>query len=139
MVKLKKNSISISIVTSLLVLISLVILAFDFNIKPGASSFIETDEYLHVSKGVINAQNFQIPIGNSMQEALITTTIKNIDISWIVCILMISYLIFIVFLARGKVINMKKHLIQIVIVTLFIIANLIRISMHISYLTDILT
>lgn len=133
------HSLLIPSIISISTFVILMFLSFNFDIKPGAYSFVEGDKLLTVSKGVINTQNFDIITeSNSLKIALITDAIKNIDISWVVCLLMLSYLVFIISLTKCKTVSMKKHWVSIVVATLFIAANLVRISQNLSYLSGII-
>lgn len=137
-ITLRIRSLLIPLIISISTFVILMFLSFNFNIKPGAYSFVEDGKILTLSKGVTNTQSFEIHTDNSLKTVLITNEIKKIDISWIVCILMFSYLIFIISLMKYKSINMKKYWLSILIVALFIVANLIRIAQSISDLSDIL-
>ena len=133
---MKKNSLMISAITSSFLFILLMIMAFVFHIKPGTYSMTETSEYFIVTSGIINTQNFYIPIDNSLQMLLIQSYTKNIDMSWGICIFMFVSLIFIALLTKGEMKNIKKYIGLISIITLLFAANLIRVFSFVSYLTN---
>ena len=133
---MKKNSLMISAIISSFLFILLMIMAFVFHIKPGTYSMTETSEYFIVTSGMINTQNFYIPIDNSLQMLLIQSYTKNIDMSWGICIFMFVSLIFIVLLTKGEMKNIKKYIGLISIITLLFAANLIRVFSFVSYLTN---
>ncbi len=134
--KMKKNSLMISAIISSFLFILLMIMAFVFHIKPGTYSMTETSEYFIVTSGIINTQNFYIPIDNSLQMLLIQSYTKNIDMSWGICIFMFVSLIFIALLTKGEMKNIKKYIGLISIITLLFAANLIRVFSFVSYLTN---
>ncbi len=134
--KMKKNSLMISAIISSFLFILLMIMAFVFHIKPGTYSITETSEYFIVTSGIINTQNFYIPIDNSLQMLLIQSYTKNIDMSWGICIFMFVSLIFIALLTKGEMKNIKKYIGLISIITLLFAANLIRVFSFVSYLTN---
>ena len=131
-----KNSLMISAIISSFLFILLMIMAFVFHIKPGTYSMTETSEYFIVTSGIINTQNFYIPIDNSLQMLLIQSYTKNIDMSWGICIFMFVSLIFIALLTKGEMKNIKKYIGLISIITLLFAANLIRVFSFVSYLTN---
>ena len=133
---MKKNSLMISAIISSFLFILLMIMAFVFHIKPGTYSMTETSEYFIVTSGMINTQNFYIPIDNSLQMLLIQSYMKNIDMSWGICIFMFVSLIFIALLTKGEMKNIKKYIGLISIITLLFAANLIRVFSFVSYLTN---
>ncbi len=133
---MKKNSLMISAIISSFLFILLMIMAFVFHIKPGTYSITETSEYFIVTSGIINTQNFYIPIDNSLQMLLIQSYTKNIDMSWGICIFMFVSLIFIALLTKGEMKNIKKYIGLISIITLLFAANLIRVFSFVSYLTN---
>lgn len=133
---MKKNSLMISAIISSFLFILLMIMAFVFHIKPGTYSITETSEYFIVTSGMINTQNFYIPIDNSLQMLLIQSYMKNIDMSWGICIFMFVSLIFIALLTKGEMKNIKKYIGLISIITLLFAANLIRVFSFVSYLTN---
>ncbi len=133
---MKKNSLMISAIISSFLFILLMIMAFVFHIKPGTYSMTETSEYFIVTSGIINTQNFYIPIDNSLQMLLIQSYTKNIDMSWGICIFMFVSLIFIALLTKGEMKNIKKYIGLISIITLLFAANLIRVFSFVSYLTN---
>ena len=133
---MKKNSLMISAIISSFLFILLMIMAFVFHIKPGTYSMTETSEYFIVTSGMINTQNFYIPIDNSLQMLLIQSYTKNIDMSWGICIFMFVSLIFIALLTKGEMKNIKKYIGLISIITLLFAANLIRVFSFVSYLTN---
>ena len=133
---MKKNSLMISAIISSFLFILLMIMAFVFHIKPGTYSMTETSEYFIVTSGIINTQNFYIPIDNSLQMLLIQSYTKYIDMSWGICIFMFVSLIFIALLTKGEMKNIKKYIGLISIITLLFAANLIRVFSFVSYLTN---
>ena len=133
---MKKNALMISAIISSFLFILLMIMAFVFHIKPGTYSMTETSEYFIVTSGIINTQNFYIPIDNSLQMLLIQSYTKNIDMSWGICIFMFVSLIFIALLTKGEMKNIKKYIGLISIITLLFAANLIRVFSFVSYLTN---
>ena len=133
---MKKNSLMISAIISSFLFILLLIMSFVFHIKPGTYSMTETSEYFIVTSGIINTQNFYIPIDNSLQMLLIQSYTKNIDMSWGICIFMFVSLIFIALLTKGEMKNIKKYIGLISIITLLFAANLIRVFSFVSYLTN---
>ena len=133
---MKKNSFMLSAIISSFLFILLMIMAFVFHIKPGTYSMTETSEYFIVTSGIINTQNFYIPIDNSLQMLLIQSYTKNIDMSWGICIFMFVSLIFIALLTKGEMKNIKKYIGLISIITLLFAANLIRVFSFVSYLTN---
>ena len=126
----------ISAIISSFLFILLMIMAFVFHIKPSTYSMTETSEYFIVTSGIINTQNFYIPIDNSLQMLLIQSYTKNIDMSWGICIFMFVSLIFIALLTKGEMKNIKKYIGLISIITLLFAANLIRVFSFVSYLTN---
>lgn len=136
MIENEKNSLMISAIISSFLFILLMIMAFVFHIKPGTYSMTETSEYFIVTSGIINTQNFYIPIDNSLQMLLIQSYTKNIDMSWGICIFMFVSLIFIALLTKGEMKNIKKYIGLISIITLLFAANLIRVFSFVSYLTN---
>lgn len=136
MIENEKNSLMISAIISSFLFILLMIMAFVFHIKPGTYSMTETSEYFIVTSGMINTQNFYIPIDNSLQMLLIQSYTKNIDMSWGICIFMFVSLIFIALLTKGEMKNIKKYIGLISIITLLFAANLIRVFSFVSYLTN---
>ena len=134
---LKKNSLLISAAFAIFTFVILIFLSFNFNIKPGSYSFVEVDEYLTISNGILHKESIKVySDDNPLRNTLITTTIKEIDIFWSTILLMMCYLLFLILKTRIDQTSIKNHVTSLSIALIISIRCIYKIIDDLIFLTD---